>query len=167
MVDMLTPCSNYSFPLCRGSSNNRSSRGQFRPHRRDKGLGILLVSCPPQEVIAPSPDKGSSNNRSSRGQFRPPQGQGVWQPSKTIKLSSISVSASRMSPQCFLEGRVGRKMPQQHEHYSFIVSFHWGHGGAVVIHSPPTFEVCCSNPGPYVGMLVVVYQWSAVYSTEP
>ena len=32
-----------------------------------------------------------------------------------------------------------------------------GHGGAVVTHSPPTSEVWGSNPGPYVGKLVVAY----------
>ena len=32
-----------------------------------------------------------------------------------------------------------------------------GHGDAVVIHSPPTCEVCGSKPGPYVGKLVVAY----------
>ena len=30
-----------------------------------------------------------------------------------------------------------------------------GHGGAVVTHSPPTFEVSSLNPGPYVRKLVV------------
>ena len=30
-----------------------------------------------------------------------------------------------------------------------------GHFGAVVTHSPPTSEVGSSNPGPYVGRLVV------------
>ena len=42
-----------------------------------------------------------------------------------------------------------------------------GHDGTVVTHSPPTSEVRGSNPGPYVGKLVVAYQWWAVYSTEP
>ena len=32
---------------------------------------------------------------------------------------------------------------------------------------PPRSEVSGSSPGPYVGKLVVAYQWSAVYSTEP
>ena len=41
-----------------------------------------------------------------------------------------------------------------------------GHGGAVVTHSPPTSEVCSSNPRPYVGKLVVAYRMSAIYSTE-
>ena len=41
------------------------------------------------------------------------------------------------------------------------------HCAAVVTHSPPTPEVGSSNPGPYVGKLVVAYRWSAVYSTEP
>ena len=31
----------------------------------------------------------------------------------------------------------------------------------------PASEVGSSNPGPYVVKLVVVYQWSAAYSTEP
>ena len=39
--------------------------------------------------------------------------------------------------------------------------------GTVVTHSPPTSEIGGSNLGPYVGNLVVAYQWSAVYSTEP
>ena len=42
-----------------------------------------------------------------------------------------------------------------------------GHGGTVVKHLPPTSEDGGSNPGPYVGKLVVAYQWSAVYSTQP
>ena len=42
-----------------------------------------------------------------------------------------------------------------------------GHGGSVVTHSPPTSEVGGSNPGPYMGKLVVAYRWLAVYSTEP
>ena len=37
----------------------------------------------------------------------------------------------------------------------------------MVTDSPPTSEVGGSNPGPCVGKLVVAYQWSAVYSTEP
>ena len=37
----------------------------------------------------------------------------------------------------------------------------------VVTHLPPTSEVSGSNPGPYVGKLVVTYQWSTVYSAEP
>ena len=37
-----------------------------------------------------------------------------------------------------------------------------GHGGAVVTHLPPTSEVGGSNPGPYVGKLVVAYRWSEV-----
>ena len=41
-----------------------------------------------------------------------------------------------------------------------------GHGGAVVRHSPPNSEVSSSNPGPYVGKLLVAYLWFAVYSTE-
>ena len=35
-------------------------------------------------------------------------------------------------------------------------------GCAVVTHLAPTFEVCGSKSEPYVGKLVVVYQWSAV-----
>ena len=42
-----------------------------------------------------------------------------------------------------------------------------GHGGAVVIPLPPTSEVGGSNPGPYVGKLVVTYQWLAVNNAEP
>ena len=41
------------------------------------------------------------------------------------------------------------------------------HGDAVVTHSPPTSEVRSSNPRPHVGKLVVTYQLSALYSTEP
>ena len=41
------------------------------------------------------------------------------------------------------------------------------YSGAVVAHSPPTSEVCGSNPRPYVGKLLVAFQWLAVYSTEP
>ena len=33
-------------------------------------------------------------------------------------------------------------------------------------HSPPTSEVGGSNPGPYVGKLVVAFRWLAVYSTK-
>ena len=41
-------------------------------------------------------------------------------------------------------------------------------GGHVGTHSPPTFEVLGSDPGPYVEKkLVVAYRWLAVYSTEP
>ena len=40
-------------------------------------------------------------------------------------------------------------------------------GATVVTHLPPTSEVCGSNPGPSVGKLVVAYQGSALYSTEP
>ena len=40
-------------------------------------------------------------------------------------------------------------------------------GGAVVTHLPPTYEVCHSNPGSYVGKFIVAYQWLTVYSTEP
>ena len=55
-----------------------------------------------------------------------------------------------------------------HDHLPFFLGGvgGWGHGGAVVTHSPPTSEVSGSNPEPYVGKLVVSYQWSAVYSTE-
>ena len=37
----------------------------------------------------------------------------------------------------------------------------------MVTHSSPTSEADCSNRGPYVGKLVVAYQWPTVYSTEP
>ena len=40
------------------------------------------------------------------------------------------------------------------------------HGGAVITQSPITSEIDGSNPGPYVGKLVVAYRWSAVYSTK-
>ena len=43
----------------------------------------------------------------------------------------------------------------------------WGGGGGTVVkQSSPTYEVSISNPEPYVGELVVSYQWSAVYGTE-
>ena len=48
-----------------------------------------------------------------------------------------------------------------------IFSASGGHSDAVVTHSPVTYEVGGSNPRPYVGNLVVVYRWSAIYSTEP
>ena len=48
-----------------------------------------------------------------------------------------------------------------------IQRLYWGHGGAVVTHSPPTSEVGGSNPGPYGGKMVVTCRWLAVYSTEP
>ena len=39
------------------------------------------------------------------------------------------------------------------------------HGGAVVtLYLSP--EVCGSNPGPYVGKLVVAYRWSAVQNLD-
>ena len=41
------------------------------------------------------------------------------------------------------------------------------HGGVVATQSPPTSGVCGSNPGPYMGKLIVADRWSAVYSTEP
>ena len=41
-----------------------------------------------------------------------------------------------------------------------------GHGGAVVAHMSPTSEVDGSNPGPYVGKMVVSYRRSAVYGTK-
>ena len=41
-----------------------------------------------------------------------------------------------------------------------------GNGGSVIIHSPPVSEVGSSNPGPYVGKVVVAYQWPGVYSKE-
>ena len=37
----------------------------------------------------------------------------------------------------------------------------------MVTHLPLTSEVGGLSPGSYVGKLVVVYIWSAVYSTEP
>ena len=40
--------------------------------------------------------------------------------------------------------------------------FNRGHRDAEV-----TSEVSGSDPGPYVGKLVVTYRWSAVYSTKP
>ena len=39
-----------------------------------------------------------------------------------------------------------------------------GHGG--LVHPPPTSEVGGSNPKPYLGKMVVSYQWLPVYSTE-
>ena len=45
---------------------------------------------------------------------------------------------------------------------------HWeGTETQWVTHSPPTSEVCGSNPGPNVGKLKIAFRWSAVYSTEP
>ena len=41
-----------------------------------------------------------------------------------------------------------------------------GQGGAVVTHLSPTSEVGGSNPGPYVGKLVVSYRWLAVTLTN-
>ena len=40
-------------------------------------------------------------------------------------------------------------------HRCKILALLWVHGVAVVTHLPPTFEVCSSNPEPYVGMLAV------------
>ena len=42
-----------------------------------------------------------------------------------------------------------------------------GHGDAVVTHLRSSSDVCSSNPGPYVGNLVVPYRLLAAYSTEP
>ena len=45
-----------------------------------------------------------------------------------------------------------------------------GGNSAMVTHSPPTSEVCGSNPGAYVGklpMLVVACRWLPLYSTKP
>ena len=42
-----------------------------------------------------------------------------------------------------------------------------GHGGAVITHLLPTSVVGSSNPGLYVGKLVVTHHWLAGYSTEP
>ena len=39
----------------------------------------------------------------------------------------------------------------------FQCRFQRGHSDAVVKHSPPTYEVGGSIPGPYVGKLVVAY----------
>ena len=41
------------------------------------------------------------------------------------------------------------------------------HVGAEATHWPPTSEVGGSNPELYVGKVIVSYQWSPVYSTEP
>ena len=51
------------------------------------------------------------------------------------------------------------------EKLHLYTSVYRGHGGTLVTHSPPTSEVGGSNPEPYVGKMVVSYQWSAVYST--
>ena len=51
--------------------------------------------------------------------------------------------------------------------YQYISPVHFTSGVTVVTQSPLTSEVGGSNPGPYVGTLVVAYQWSVVYSTEP
>ena len=42
----------------------------------------------------------------------------------------------------------------------------WGLGGVWVTHSPPISEVSGSDPGPYVGKLVVAYRCAAVYTSE-
>ena len=43
-----------------------------------------------------------------------------------------------------------------------------GHGGRVVTLLPPTSEVGVRFPAlPQVGMLVVVFRWLTVHSTEP
>ena len=39
-----------------------------------------------------------------------------------------------------------------------LKSYPRGNGAAIGTHSPPTSEVRCSNPGPYVGKMVVVYR---------
>ena len=40
------------------------------------------------------------------------------------------------------------------------------HSGAMVVtHLSLISEVLSSNPGPYLGKLIVAYQWLAVYST--
>ena len=36
----------------------------------------------------------------------------------------------------------------------------------MVTHSPPTSEVGGSNPGPYVGKLVVGYRWFTVQNSD-
>ena len=51
--------------------------------------------------------------------------------------------------------------------YKSVFVLKAGHSGAVVTHLPSTSEICGSNPGPYVGNLVVAYQWLALYGTEP
>ena len=42
-----------------------------------------------------------------------------------------------------------------------------GHSGTMVTHSPPSSEVCGSNPGANVGKLAIAKRWLTVYSTEP
>ena len=42
--------------------------------------------------------------------------------------------------------------------YLSLLSLSGGHSGTVVIYLPPTSDVGCSNPRPYVGKLVVAYQ---------
>ena len=37
----------------------------------------------------------------------------------------------------------------------------------MVTHVPLTYEVGGSNPASFVAKLVVAYQWSGVYNTEP
>ena len=53
------------------------------------------------------------------------------------------------------------------ETYHLSFAWYWGHDYAVATHSPPTPEVCSSNPEPYAGKMVVSYQWPAIYSTGP
>ena len=48
--------------------------------------------------------------------------------------------------------------------FLYMKAYRRGYGGAVVTHSPPTSEVCCSNLEPYVGKMVVPCRWPAVYS---
>ena len=50
---------------------------------------------------------------------------------------------------------------------NIAVTLYGGHDGIMVTNSLRTSEVSGSNPGPYVGKLVVAYRWSVVYSTEP
>ena len=51
-------------------------------------------------------------------------------------------------------------IPLKHKHLkpgSMHCALERGHGGVVVTHSPPISEVSSSNPGPYVGKLVIAY----------
>ena len=43
------------------------------------------------------------------------------------------------------------------EYPEFFCRIDGGHGGVAVINTPPTSEDGGSNPGPYVGKLVVAY----------
>ena len=50
---------------------------------------------------------------------------------------------------------------------TFLIRGVGGHGGPVVTHSPPTSEVCGSNPVPYVGKVGSCLPKTADYSAEP